>query len=103
MDVKQFGKRIIFRREELDLSQKQLADIIHISNIHLSNIEHGKALPSFSTFLDLCAALNVSVSADYLIAGNVYPELSVELSEKIKRCSDENKIIISKIVDVFLE
>ncbi len=101
MDVKQFGKRIIFRREELDLSQKQLADIIHISNIHLSNIEHGKALPSFSTFLDLCAALNVS--ADYLIAGNVYPELSVELSEKIKRCSDENKIIISKIVDVFLE
>ncbi len=50
MDVKQFGKRIIFRREELDLSQKQLADIIHISNIHLSNIEHGKALPSFSTF-----------------------------------------------------
>lgn len=101
MDVKQFGKRIIFRREELDLSQKQLADIIHISNIHLSNIEHGKALPSFSTFLDLCAALNVSV--DYLIAGNVYPELSVELSEKIKRCSDENKIIISKIVDVFLE
>ena len=103
MDVKQFGKRIIFRREELDLSQKQLADIIHISNIHLSNIEHGKALPSFSTFLDLCAALNVSVSADYLIAGNVYPELSVELSEKIKRCSDENKIIITKIVDVFLE
>lgn len=101
MDVKQFGKRIIFRREELDLSQKQLADIIHISNIHLSNIEHGKALPSFSTFLDLCTALNVS--ADYLIAGNVYPELSVELSEKIKRCSDENKIIISKIVDVFLE
>ena len=101
MDVKQFGKRIIFRREELDLSQKQLADIIHISNIHLSNIEHGKALPSFSTFLDLCAALNVS--ADYLIEGNVYPELSVELSEKIKRCSDENKIIISKIVDVFLE
>ena len=78
MDVKQFGKRIIFRREELDLSQKQLADIIHISNIHLSNIEHGKALPSFSTFLDLCAALNVS--ADYLIAANVYPELSVELS-----------------------
>lgn len=74
---------------------------ISLSNIHLSNIEHGKALPSFSTFLDLCAALNVS--ADYLIAGNVYPELSVELSEKIKRCSDENKIIISKIVDVFLE
>lgn len=61
----------------------------------------GKPYLALVLFLDLCAALNVS--ADYLIAGNVYPELSVELSEKIKRCSDENKIIISKIVDVFLE
>lgn len=66
----------------------------------MNNYFHkGKSrLPVFKT---LYAALNVS--ADYLIAGNVYPELSVELSEKIKRCSDENKIIISKIVDVFLE
>lgn len=100
-NYKKIGIRIVQRRKELSLSQKQLAKKINISNNHLSNIEHGKALPSFTTFLDICSVLKVN--PDYIIHGIIYSELSEELTEKIKKCQDEDKIKISKIIDIFLE
>ena len=44
INLKQFGKRITLRREELDMSQKVLSEKIHISPTHLSNIENGKSM-----------------------------------------------------------
>lgn len=100
LNLKQIGKRIAASRNDLDLSQKELAAKINISNNHLSNIETGKAAPSFLLLLEICKALNVSI--EYIATGRVYADLDKELEEKIKRCSDEDKIKISKIIDVFL-
>ena len=99
-NLKEFGKRVFRCRKDADISQKQLASMIHISNNHLSNIENGKSAPSFFTFLSICAALGVSPS--YLIDGTVYA-LDEEIIEKIKRKSDDDRIIISKIIDAFPE
>lgn len=100
INLKQFGKRIVIKREELDMSQKVLSEKINISPTHLSNIENGKLMPSFGTFIDLCSSLKVN--SDYLISGTVYSNINDELLEKIKMCSDEHKVIISKIVDAFI-
>ena len=97
--LKQIGKRIALCRKNLDLSQKDFASKLNISNNHLSNIERGKSAPSFILFMDICSVLNVNI--EYIATGRVYPDLDKEIIEKIKRCSDEDKIKISGIVDVY--
>lgn len=97
-NLKQFGKRVRRRRNDLGIRQKELATKINISNNHLSNIENGKAVPGFFTFLDICSALNVSPS--YLIDGSIY-SIESEIAEKLNRKSEENKEIISRIIDTF--
>lgn len=99
--LKQIGKRIAMARDNLDMSQKELAAKVNISNNHLSNIENGKAAPSFMLFLDICNQLGADV--EYIATGRVYADLNKELVEKIKKCSEEDKIKISKIIDAFLD
>lgn len=100
-DYKDVGSRILQKRRELSLTQKQLAEKLNISNNHLSNIENGKAAPSFDLFINICRELNAS--SDLLLFNYIHSNASESLIEKIKLCSDENKIIISKLVDFFLE
>ena len=61
-DLKAIGRRIATVRREMNLSQKDLAAKINISNNHLSNIETGKSAPGFATFLDICTILNADVT-----------------------------------------
>lgn len=97
---KQMGSRIFQRRKKLGFTQKEFARMINISNNHLSNIENGKSLPSFESFLKICAELKVS--SDFIISGTIFPDINDEISLKIRKCSDEDKIKISHIIDVFL-
>ena len=99
-DLKEFGKRISTCRRESDISQKQLAQMIQVSNNHLSNIENGKSAPSFLTFIAICKALGVSPT--YLIDGSTF-SIDSELTEKINKISDHDKKIISKFLDALLK
>ena len=99
-DYKDIGTRILQKRRELSLTQKQLAEKLNISNNHLSNIENGKAAPSFDLFIDICKALNTS--SDFLLFNYIHPQASSSLVEKIALCSDENKIMVSRFVDFCL-
>lgn len=99
-DLKEFGKRISNCRRLSDISQKQLAQMIHVSNNHLSNIENGKSAPSFLTFLSICKALSISPS--YLIYGTSITVDSI-IVEKISKKSTADKEIISRILDAFPE
>lgn len=100
-DLKQIGNRISARRNELNLSQYELAEMLNISNTHLSNIERGKKAPGFILFLDICTALNID--SDYFIDGKVYPDLDEELISKIKKCSDEYKFVLSKMLNGLID
>lgn len=79
-DLKHIGNRIVIRRNELGITQGELAESLNISNTHLSNIERGKKPPSFLLFLDICSRLKIN--SDYLTAGKVYVDLDEELEEK---------------------
>lgn len=56
------GQRILQARQELSLSQRELAQCCGITRNMLSVLEHDRALPSLQTLLDLSAALKRSVS-----------------------------------------
>ena len=98
-DLKAIGRRIATVRREMNLSQKDLAAKINISNNHLSNIETGKSAPGFATFLDICTILNADVT--YIIGGDIYPSPDDATINRFKRKSPGDKMTIGRIIDIF--
>lgn len=61
--IAQFGKNLHGRREELGLSQEQLAAKVGCSRVNISNIEVGKQGVSLVMFVVLCAELGCTPDA----------------------------------------
>lgn len=100
-NLKQIGNRIFIRRKELEITQKDFANSLNISNNHLSNIERERSAPSFLLFLDICSELKTNT--DYIASGALYAYIDDEIIQKLNKCSNEHKIIISDIIDAFLK
>lgn len=58
----EIGKRIRKYRQELGISQKQLAEQIGVSNGRVSNWEQGLNRPDADILVEICQALEVSPS-----------------------------------------
>mgnify|MGYP004456643051 FL=1 len=43
------------------------------------------------------------MNTDYIASGALYADIDDEIMQKLKKCSDEHKIIISDIIDAFLK
>lgn len=61
------GERIKEIRKKLNITQKNFAGSLHMANSYLSEIENGKANPSFEFFYSLSYYYNVSLN--YLFHG----------------------------------
>lgn len=61
------GKRIRKRRQELKLTQEDLASALSLTPQHISGIEQDKRNPSLSSLAKLAEELGITV--DYLVAG----------------------------------
>ena len=61
------GERIRKRREALNLTQQELAQVLDVTPQHISVIEHDKRVPSFAFLTKLAEKLGVSI--DYLVSG----------------------------------
>ncbi|MDR3627761.1 MAG: helix-turn-helix transcriptional regulator, partial [Ignavibacteriaceae bacterium] len=79
-------KRILKRREELGLSQTDLAKRAGLKPPTISQYESGLRSPSYEALIKLSTALNVST--DYLISGK---EVDFDLS------NDKTMVILFKI------
>lgn len=62
MDQIKIGKFIAESRKSRNLTQRQLADTLSISDKTISKWECGKGLPEVSLMLPLCAALDITVN-----------------------------------------
>ncbi len=62
MDQKKIGRLIAERRKTQNLTQRQLADLLSISDKTVSKWECGKGLPEVSLMLPLCDALRITVN-----------------------------------------
>ncbi len=62
MDLKKIGKFISEERKKKNYTQKQLADILNVSDRTISKWECGKGFPEVSLLQPLCKALGISVN-----------------------------------------
>lgn len=69
MDQIKIGKFIAECRKKNNLTQKQLAEKLNITDRAISKWENGKAMPDSSIMLDLCNELKISVNE--LLSGEI--------------------------------
>ena len=74
-----FGKRIKETRKSHNLTAKQLAELCHIDDTFLRQIEGGTKLPSLPVFVDLCNVLCISPA--YLLKDSLSHNEYAELGE----------------------
>lgn len=60
-----FPKRLTQLRENRELSKKQLAEILHVSDSCISQYENGKSMPGYDTLLSIAQFFAVSI--DFLL------------------------------------
>jgi transcriptional regulator with XRE-family HTH domain len=63
LDRRTIGERLRRRREDLKLSQKEVADALGVSRVSLSNWERGERELGISDIISLAAALEIPVSS----------------------------------------
>ena len=61
------GKRVLQKREELKITQLQLAGSLRVTPQHISLVEQDKTMPSISLLEEMAKELGVSI--DYLVSG----------------------------------
>lgn len=79
------GEILKEHRKNLNLTQQQVADQLHVSRQTISNWETGKSLPDVSMLIEISMLFDLSL--DYLIKGDE------QLMKKIKEESDLNQLI----------
>jgi transcriptional regulator with XRE-family HTH domain len=67
--IKEFGKRVRWAREELELTTAQIADMVGIHPTAWNNYEIGRRTPDLMRLPAICARLNVDIS--YLLTGSL--------------------------------
>ena len=105
--TKDIGKFIQEVRKEKGLTQKELADLICVSDKTISKWENGNSAPDVSMLMSLCDSLDVT--ANELLAGERIPpeNYSMKAEETIMTLMKENEVgkkknIISMILGAVL-
>ncbi len=75
LNKEEVGKRIAFFRKEKGITQKELADFLHISYQAVSKWELGKSLPTVDILYEISGLLNVTV--DMLLNENEWKNRSI--------------------------
>lgn len=61
MDARKTGRFIAEKRKERNMSQKELADFLHITDKAISKWERGLSFPDITVLIPLSEVLNVSL------------------------------------------
>ena len=88
MDVIKIGNYIAEKRKKKNMTQQELADILHLSNRTISKWECGKGIPDSSIMLELCKTLDISMN-ELLSGEDISPE-------EYRTKADENLITLMK-------
>lgn len=95
------GEQIKKARENAKLTQEQLAEKIDVSPQYISDLERGVVGISVEKLKSLCIALRVS--SDEILFGNYKNKNSAIIFEKISVLSENHVLILSDIVNKYIE
>ena len=89
MDLQKMGTFISEKRKQKNLTQQELADLLHLSNRTISKWECGKGIPDNSIILELCRILEINVNE--LLSGE---QLT---NEEYRTKADENMLALIQV------
>ncbi len=81
MDIVKIGKYISSKRKELGLTQRQLAEMLGMSDKSVSKWERGICLPDVSVYYELCNILGISIN-EFLAGEDIAQENIIRKSEE---------------------
>ena len=92
------GRRIRLRRKELGLTQNKLAELLEVSNNHLSAIEEK---PSLEKFVILCERLKTT--PDFLLLGNLHScNVTQNIADNLRLCNADDINLVAQIVEILV-
>lgn len=100
INMKRTGTRIMQRRKELGLKQRDFAEMVELSENQISNIENGANCPSMKSFVKICNALGVT--PDYFMLGSIKDEPIGNICDSLKLLSFEEQKMISKLIETYI-
>ena len=99
MNQAKIGKFIAECRKKNKLTQKQLAEILNLTDRAISKWETGKSMPDSSIMLELCSVLKITVndllSGEVVVMDNYNEKLESNLIEIIKEKELADKRLLS--------
>ena len=102
MDQSKIGQFIARTRKSKNLTQRQLADLLSISDKTVSKWETGKGLPDVSLMLPLCRALEITVNdlltGEKVSASNYQKKAEENMMDLIKENQENKKRMILSII-----
>ena len=104
MDNKAVGTKIKILRENKNLTQEQLAELVNLSTNHISVIERGIKTPKLDSFVDICNALGAS--ADEILCDVIEKATMLEasvLSNKLAQLTSSEQRKILAVIDTLLK
>ena len=104
MDRVILGQRIREHRVSKKLKQEQFAEMVGITNVHLSEIERGNKAPGMETFIRIVNILDVP--ADLFLRYEVNgakPYILNDITEKMKDLTPPQLKMIEELFNVALE
>jgi transcriptional regulator with XRE-family HTH domain len=105
-----FSKRLVDLREQKNMKQKELANIVGLQSSAISKYEKGNTQPNLETLVKLAEFFSVTV--DYLLGvssiENPYSEdkftpKEAELIAKYRKLTPENKIRIDERIGAMID
>lgn len=96
------GKYIKKRRQEINLTQEQLAALTEVSTNHISSIETGASNPSYDLLIRLSTALHTT--PDYFLLGELHSNnVSSHITYLLSQCTDHELAYIEMILEAFVK
>lgn len=92
------GRAIAVRRQQRQLTQAELAEIIEVEQETISRFERGATLPPLGRLADIADALSCPLE-DLLRSGSPRPEDKAQgMAQILKGLSDSDRQLVSEIV-----
>ena len=100
ISLQQIGERLCARRQQMNMTQEQLAERANVTSQTISYAELGKKAMRADTIVGVCNALEIS--ADYLLFGEITSKELSTLEHKISQLPPEQYHCLESIIDSFI-
>lgn len=103
MDLVKIGQYIAGKRKDAELTQRQLAEQLNMSDKSVSKWERGVCLPNVSVYKELCDILGISIN-EFLAGEDITEENIVQKSEdtlmQVATDGDQRARLMKRIIAV---